>query len=152
MEITTYLRTASDNNDFLSLVVLLDEDLAIRDGEDHAFYAQFDTLDHIKNVIVCYHGGVAVGCGAFKPYNATTVEIKRMFVHPDFRGQGVATAILSELERWATEFQLTNCILETGTNNPNAIHLYHKTGYTVIPNYDQYATITTSICLGKTIV
>ena len=78
-------RTSSANLDFLSLVALLDEDLAIRDGEDHAFYAQFDTLDHIKNSIVCYYGDLAVGCGAFKPYYSTTAEIKRMFVHPDFR-------------------------------------------------------------------
>ena len=145
-------RTSSANLDFLSLVALLDEDLAIRDGEDHAFYAQFDTLDHIKNSIVCYHGDLAVGCGAFKPYNSTTAEIKRMFVHPDFRGQGIATAILNELERWATELQYTNCILETGTNNPNAIQLYYKAGYSVIPSYDQYENVTTSICLGKTIV
>ena len=75
-----------------------------------------------------------------------------MFVHPDFRGQGIATAILNELERWATELQYTNCILETGTNNPNAIQLYKKAGYSVIPNYDQYENVTTSICLGKTIV
>lgn len=148
----TFQRTTSDDSNFLHLVALLDEDLAIRDGEDHAFYAQFDTLDHIKNGIVCYHGNLAVGCGAFKPYNSTTAEIKRMFVHPDFRGQGIATAILNELERWATELQYTNCILETGTNNPNAIQLYNKAGYSVIPNYDQYENVTTSICLGKTIV
>ena len=148
----TFQRTTSDDSNFLHLVALLDEDLAIRDGEDHAFYAQFDTLDHIKNSIVCYHGDLAVGCGAFKPYNTTTAEIKRMFVHPDFRGQGIATAILNELERWATELQYTNCILETGTNNPNAIQLYKKAGYSVIPNYDQYENVTTSICLGKTIV
>lgn len=119
----TFQRTTSDNDDFLNLVTLLDEDLAIRDGEDHAFYAQFDTLDHIKNVVVGYHRDHAVGCGAFKPYNKTTAEIKRMFVRPDFRGQGIAKGILTALENWATEYGFTNCILETGTNNPPAIQL-----------------------------
>lgn len=144
-------RTTSDNDDFLNLVTLLDEDLAIRDGEDHAFYAQFDTLDHIKNVVVCYQGKIAVGCGAFKPYNKTTAEIKRMFVRPDFRGQGIAKGILSALENWASEYGFTNCILETGTNNSEAIQLYTKMGYSIIPNYDQYENVLTSVCLGKII-
>ncbi len=147
----TFERTTSDNENFLSLVTLLDEDLAIRDGEDHAFYAQFDTLDHIKNVVVCYQGKIAVGCGAFKPYNKTTAEIKRMFVRPDFRGQGIAKGILSALENWASEYGFTNCILETGTNNPQTIQLYTKMGYSIIPNYDQYENVVTSVCLGKII-
>lgn len=147
----TFQRITSDNDDFLNLVTLLDEDLAIRDGEDHAFYAQFDTLDHIKNVVVGYHRDHAVGCGAFKPYNKTTAEIKRMFVRPDFRGQGIAKGILTALENWAREYGFTNCILETGTNNPPAIQLYTKSGYTFIPNYDQYENVVTSICLGKII-
>jgi putative acetyltransferase len=147
----TFQRTTSDNDDFLNLVTLLDEDLAIRDGEDHAFYAQFDTLDHIKNVVVGYHRDHAVGCGAFKPYNKTTAEIKRMFVRPDFRGQGIAKGILTALENWAREYGFTNCILETGTNNPPAIQLYTKAGYSVIPNYDQYENVVTSVCLGKII-
>jgi len=148
----TFERTASDNKDFLSLVALLDEDLARRDGEDHAFYAQFDTLDHIKNVVVGYQGNHAIGCGAFKPYNSTTAEIKRMFVHPDFRGQGIARRILSALENWASEYGFTNCILETVTNNPEAIQLYTKMGYSIIPNFDQYENVVTSVCLGKSIV
>ena len=148
----TFERTASENKDFLNLVALLDEDLARRDGEDHAFYAQFDTLYHIKNVVVCYQGNHTIGCGAFKPYNSTTAEIKRMFVHPDFRGQGIARRILSALENWASEYGFTNCILETGTNNPEAIQLYTKAGYSVIPNYDQYENVVTSVCLGKSIV
>lgn len=148
----TFERTTSDNEDFLSLVALLDQDLAIRDGEDHAFYAQFDTLDHIKNVVVGYQGNYAIGCGAFKPYNNTTAEIKRMFVRPDFRGQGIAKGILSKLENWASEYGFTNCILETGTNNPQAIQLYTKAGYSVIPNYDKYENVVTSVCLGKSIV
>lgn len=147
----TFERTTSDNENFLSLVTLLDEDLAIRDGDDHAFYAQFDTLDHIKNVVVGYQGKIAVGCGAFKPYNKTTAEIKRMFVRPDFRGQGIAKGILSALENWASEYGFTNCILETGTNNPQAIQLYTKMGYSIIPNYDQYENVLTSVCLGKII-
>ena len=46
------VRTDSENVDFTSLVVLLDQDLAIRDGDEHAFYAQFNKTNHIKNVVL----------------------------------------------------------------------------------------------------
>lgn len=142
-------RTTSDNIDFQKLIVLLDEVLRIKDGEDHTFYAQYDTLDKINHVVVCYKETVAIGCGAFKDYDSNSVEIKRMFVHPDYRGKGIASAVLKELEIWAKENNYHNCILETGKNNPEAIALYHKSGYEIIPNYDQYENIDTSVCLKK---
>ena len=147
----TLKRTSSSNSDFQNLVVLLDIDLKIKDGEEHDFYAQFDTLDNIKNVMVCYEESVAIGCGAFKKYDTNTVEIKRMFVHPDFRGKGVASAVLKELEIWAEEINYTACVLETGKNNPEAIALYHKSGYDIIPNYDQYENVANSVCMKKII-
>ena len=61
-----FKRTHSEDPDFKNLVVLLDRHLAFLDGDDHEFYDQFDTLDNIKNVMVCYQEDVAVGCGAFK--------------------------------------------------------------------------------------
>ena len=145
----TLKRTTADNKDFRELVILLDQDLAIRDGEDHAFYTQFDKVDKINNVIVCYQNDKAIGCGAFKKFTTDTVEIKRMFVHPDFRGKGIASTILAALENWASESGYMNCVLETGKNNPGAISLYQKSGYKIIPNYDQYENIETSVCLKK---
>jgi len=145
----TLKRTSSSATDFQNLVVLLDIDLKIKDGEEHDFYAQFDKLDNIKNVVICYQESVAIGCGAFKEYDTNTVEIKRMFVHPDFRGKGVASAVLKELEIWAEETNYTACILETGKNNPEAVGLYHKSGYAIIPNYDQYENVANSVCMKK---
>jgi len=145
-------RTTSDNIDFQKLVVLLDEVLKIKDGIDHDFYAQYNKLDKINHVIVCYQQGIAVGCGAFKEYDSDTVEIKRMFVHPDYRGKGIASVVLKELEIWASEIHYTNCVLETGKNNPEAIALYQKSGYEIIPNYGQYENIDTSVCLKKLLI
>ena len=48
------IRTTSDNQDFIGLVKLLDADLAIRDSEDHSFYAQFNKIDKIKYVVMAY--------------------------------------------------------------------------------------------------
>lgn len=142
-------RTTSESIDFQKLVVLLDEVLRSRDAENHDFYAQHNTIDKIKHVVVIYQDTVAIGCGAFKEFDSDTVEIKRMFVHPDYRGKGIANTILKELEIWANELNYTNYVLETGTNNPTAIALYRKSGYEIIPNYGQYKNIETSICLKK---
>ena len=144
-------RTDSNSPDFQELVTKLDDELRIRDGADHPFYAQFNKLDAIRHVVVAYMDNVAVGCGAFRQYSVETVEIKRMFVRPVFRGQGIALLILSNLESWASEQDYTQCVLETGYNQPEAIALYNKAGYHQIPNYGPYAGVATSICFGKKI-
>lgn len=142
-------RTNSSNPNFIRLVKLLDADLAIRDGEDHAFYDQFNKIDNLQYVVVCYEADTAVGCGAIKPYNPRTMEIKRMFTLPDQRGKGIASKLLSELEKWALELGYTECVLETGIKQHEAIGLYHKNNYQRIPNYGQYANVDTSQCFSK---
>lgn len=147
----TLKRTNSDDTDFKNLVVLLDQDLKIRDGEDHSFYNQFNTTNTIKHVIVFYENGIAVGCGAFREKGNDTVEIKRMFVHPDYRKKGIASTLLEALEIWAAEVNYRYTILETGKNQPEAINLYQKQGYHITPNYPPYETMDNSVCMKKTL-
>ncbi|MEO7446310.1 MAG: GNAT family N-acetyltransferase [Ferruginibacter sp.] len=147
----TYTRTGSHNNDFISLVSFLDADLAIRDGEDHPFYDQFNKLDDINHVLVAYEGDDAVACGAMKPLSGEAMEIKRMYTLPGYRGQGIAATLLSHLEKWAASLGYKKCLLETGIRQPEAIALYEKMKYKRISNYDQYAGIDTSVCFGKEI-
>ncbi len=146
---TKLLRTDSGNRDFAGLVKFLDEDLAIRDGKDHAYYAQFNKIDKIKYVVVAYEDDKPVSCGAIKEYNSNTMEVKRMFTLPGYRGKGIATMVLIELENWAKELVYTKCILETGKKQPEAISLYKKNGYKQIPNYGQYAGMENSVCFEK---
>lgn len=148
---TRLKRTNSDDIDFINLVVLLDQDLKIRDGEDHTFYNQFNKIDKIKHAIVYYENDIAVGCGAFREKENDTVEIKRMFVNPDYRKRGIAAAVLKELENWAAELNYTYTILETGKKQPEAISLYQKSGYTIIPNYPPYEEMDNSVCMKKTL-
>jgi len=147
----TIVRTTSDNQDFVRLVRLLDADLAIRDGEEHAFYAQFNKIDKLKHVVLAYENDIPVGCGAIKEYELKTVEVKRMYVLPESRNGGIATRVLSALEEWAGELSYARCILETGKKQPEAIALYKKNGYTPIPNYGQYANVENSVCFEKKI-
>ena len=147
----TLKRTNSDDIDFINLVALLDQDLAIRDGEDHAFYNQFNKTDKIKHAVVYYENDIPVGCGAFREKESDKTEIKRMYVHPDHRKKGIASAVLKELEIWAKEAGYTYTILETGKNQPEAINLYQKQDYTIIPNYPPYEAIDNSVCMKKTL-
>lgn len=146
------LRTDSGNKNFLQLVKELDKDLAERDGKERDFYNRFNKLDKIKNVIVVYEGDIPAGCGAVKKYSYDTMEVKRMFTLPQFRSRGIASLVLAELEKWAIELGYSKCILETGKRQPEAIALYKKSGYKIIPNYDQYINISNSVCFLKTIL
>jgi GNAT superfamily N-acetyltransferase len=145
------VRTNSDNPDFISLVKLLDADLAHRDGSEHSFYAQFNKIDKIKYVVVAYEHDKAIGCGTIKQFSSGTMEIKRMYTLPEQRGKGVASSILNALEKWAAEMACNKCILETGNRQPEAIMLYQKSGYNRIPNYGQYQGIENSVCFEKEI-
>lgn len=145
----TLTRADSSNTDFQKLVAELDKDLAIRDGDEHAFFAQFNKIDAIKHVVVAYKGDKAVGCGAIKEYEPSVAEVKRMYVPEEHRGKGIASLILRELEKWAAELGYTKCILETGIKQPEAIGLYKKNGYTIIPNYGQYESVESSVCFEK---
>jgi len=146
------IRTDSNNRDFIELVKQLDIDLANRDREDHPFYAQFNKIDKIKHAVVAYEDDFPVSCGAFKEFEPGVVEIKRMYSLPVWRGKGMASRVLSELENWAAELGHIKCILETGYKQPEAIELYKKNGYIRIPNYGQYAGIENSLCFEKELI
>lgn len=145
----TLLRTDSQNEDFKSLVKLLDASLAVTDGDDHAFYDQFNKIDNIKYAVVAYKDNRAVGCGAIKQFDNRTVEVKRMYVSETERGYGIASVVLKELEDWATELGFFRTILETGSRQVEALALYPKNNYVVIENYGQYIGVENSVCFEK---
>ncbi|MBL7719921.1 MAG: GNAT family N-acetyltransferase [Flavipsychrobacter sp.] len=143
------LRITSTNEDYIKLVSELDKDLAIRDGNDAPFFAQYNKSDDIKHVVVAYMDNIPVGSGAIKHYADGVIEVKRMYVPPAHRGNGIASTVLRELEAWARELGYHKAILETGKKMVEAIRVYEKNGYTVIPNYGPYAGVDASICFEK---
>ncbi len=148
----TIKRTTSANSAFITLVKLLDSDIKIRDGDEHLFHAQYNKIDTINHVVIAYKNQDAVGCGAFKHFDDQTAEVKRMFVSPKYRGEGIATKVLIELENWAQELNYTTTVLETGIKYPEAIALYQKNGYTPIPRYGQYEEVLSSRCFKKELI
>jgi putative acetyltransferase len=145
------IRTNSDNPHFRQMVILLDGELTLQYGELQKHYAQFNHIGFIDTVVLAYENDVPAGCGCFRYFAPKTIEIKRMYVKPEYRGRGLSRLILDELEKWADELGYTDSVLETGNLQAGAIHLYHRSGYREIPNYGNYEGTETSICMSKKI-
>jgi GNAT superfamily N-acetyltransferase len=145
------IRTDSNHPDFIELIKALDAYLAKIDGDEHEYYHQFNKIDLLKNVVIVYGNSHALGCGAIKPLDSKSMEVKRMYTLPESRGKGIASKVLAELELWAKEMGYDRCNLETGKRMPDAVGLYQKMGYKIIDNYGQYAGVDNSVCFEKTI-
>ena len=146
------IRTNSENKDFVFLVKSLNDYLKIIDGEDHEFYNQYNNIDVLKNTVVAYINEIPIGCGAFKPYNTNTVEIKRMFTLPESREKGIASLILKELENWAKQSGYKYSVLETGKRQVEAVCFYDKMNYSIISNFGQYKNVPNSLCFQKKLI
>lgn len=146
------VRTNSENIDFINLVKKLDAYLTIVDGDDHDFYNQYNNIDVLKHVVVAYLNHTPVGCGAFKKFDNTSVEIKRMYTNPESRSGGIASKILKELEVWSNELGYNSCILETGIRQVEAVQFYKKNDYSIISNFGPYENIENSLCFKKELI
>lgn len=144
--------TDSENEGFAKLIKMLDEDLNLRYGELQKQYDVHNSVDHIKNVLLLYIDGCPAACGAFKRYDPESAELKRIFVAKEYRGRGFSKVIVSKLEEWAVREGFVYAVLETGIRQNEAISLYKKCGYDVIPNYGAYIGNSNSICMKKRIV
>ena len=148
-----YLKHCDNSSlDFQALVTKIDAELAIRDGDEHAFYHQFNGIESLDHVIVAYDKGQPVGCGAFKVRNKQQVEIKRMFVLTAVRKKGCASAVLTALETWAADEGFSEAILETGKAQIEALSFYPKQGYRIIPNFVPYVGVENSICFSRSLI
>ena len=101
--------------------------------------------------VVARIDGRAVACGAVRRLDESTVEVKRMYVEPDVRGQGVAKEVLAHLEAAARELGARRAVLETGIYQDEAIGLYIRAGYRKVDCWGEYLTSPTSVCYEKKI-
>ncbi|QYN16591.1 GNAT family N-acetyltransferase [Amycolatopsis sp. DSM 110486] len=109
--------------------------------------------------LVGYLEGVPVASGAWRAHDGPApafspgdVELKRMYVVESARGKGFARVMLAELERTAVAAGRLRAVLETGTEQPEAIALYGSSGYTRIPGYGVYKDEPDNRCFGKNLV
>lgn len=99
-------------------------------------------------LLACRHGEPA-GCGALRRFDDQTAEIKRMYIAPASRRQGIARRILVELEHHARAFGYRAIRLETGIRQPEAQRLYESLSYQRIPPFGPYVGNPTSVCYEK---
>ena len=78
-------------------------------------------------------------------------ELKRMYVNPTFRGQGLAKKLVIHLEEHSLEQNINVLRLETGIHQTEAIGLYEKLGFTRIPPFGEYKEDPLSIFYEKTL-
>ncbi|SCK10030.1 GNAT family N-acetyltransferase [Streptomyces sp. WMMB 322] len=76
-------------------------------------------------------------------------EIKRMYVVPEARGRGLARLVLAALEDDARAAGRTRMVLETGTEQPEAIGLYSSSGYGLTEKFGLYRFEPASRCYAK---
>lgn len=86
-------------------------------------------------LIVAVSNGAAVAGGAFRRYNATTAEPKRIWTASGQRRRGYGQLVLAELEQIALHRGYTRIYLTTGRRQPEAVALYLAAGYT--PLYER---------------
>jgi GNAT superfamily N-acetyltransferase len=101
--------------------------------------------------LVGYVDDVPVASGGWRAHPDGSVEVKRMYVLPSARGQGLARQLLAELELTAKRAGQHRIILETGSKQPEAEALYRSAGYTDVPAFGYYADYPNSIHLGKSL-
>jgi putative acetyltransferase len=99
--------------------------------------------------MVAYAGLLAVGCGALRPLDEMTAEIRRMYVRRDHRRQGVASTILRHLLSRAKHLGYERVSLETGHKQGAAMRLYESFGFVQIPPFGDYANDPTSVCYQR---
>lgn len=84
---------------------------------------------HIAAMLLARRDGRPVGCGGIRIRDASAVELKRMYVIPEERGRGIATELVTRLERMAAERGASRIVLDTTKRMTDAIRLYEQLGY-----------------------
>ncbi len=135
---------------------------ALRDAQQAELHVRYGSEDHEPGepptpdnvpffLVARTADGTPVGCGGLRPLGSGALEIKRMFVVPALRGQGVATAILRRIEEEAQVMGCPELFLETGTEQPDAMRFYEREGYRRIPNFGHYAGEAQSVCYARSL-
>jgi GNAT superfamily N-acetyltransferase len=118
-------------------------------GPDEAVVDPAEFIPPAGIFLVAEVDGVPAGCGAWRALPTGEAEIKRVYVEPAFRRRGLAALIVAALEDGAAAAGHGSVILNTGDQQPEALALYARLGYTPVPGYGIYACAPGAVFLGK---
>jgi GNAT superfamily N-acetyltransferase len=107
--------------------------------------------DQMLGSVVAFDDDELIGHAALRPFE-DSLEVKRVYVRPDHRGQGISKQLMFELEDIARERGIRSLILQTGTLQAEAIALYTKLGYVPIERFGAYAPVPFFLCFGKSLL
>jgi putative acetyltransferase len=124
-------------------------EISARYGVDDSEPGPPPTADDITVFLVAYDGDEPVGCGGLRQLDPAHGEVKRMYVVPSRRGTGVSTAVLRRLEDEARSRGWNRLVLETGTEQPDAMRFYEREGYAAIASFGYYRDSVHSRCYGR---
>ena len=111
-------------------------------------FIPYNLSESISDVLIAYADGKAIGCAGLKKYSGQDVEIKRVWVEPEWRGKHIATKLMDLLEDKARRMGYKRAILQTRPIMPDAVGLYENRGYVLIANYPPYDRLEGAICMA----
>ena len=139
---------AYDHPDVVALIDAMGHELDLRYGDGGLSPAAAADFERPGVLLVADLDGVPVGCGGIRPNGEDAGEVKRMYVDPTVRGKGIARTLLTALVAHAREVGMRRLMLETGTEQPEAVGLYESEGWTRIPAFGHYAHDPRTRCYG----
>src|SRR3954470_21617301 len=152
----TIERAQGPTDEIRLLVAQLEEELSAHYAahQRHGLALEAIFRPHI-HFFLARRAGQAVGCGGVALYPGSA-ELKRMFVAPDARGQGIANAVMERLAEVARTARRPLLRLETGDRQQAAIRFYERCGFRLCGPFEPYSSmppenIATSIFMEKPI-
>lgn len=141
-----------DNPALRKLSAELDDFYFALYGDAYHKYLPRNSLTGMAGAAVLYEEGQPIGCCCWKPYDAVTAEIKRVYVRPEARRKGVARRLMEAVELHAAKSGCHRALLDTATDTPEAVAFYKSLGYHVLKGgYGSYAGDADCICFEKAI-
>ena len=151
---TEYRWTDGNDEDFRKFYLKTEEYYSSIVGglKNREAFVPYNISESISDVLIASVSGTAVGCAGLKAYSPSDVEIKRVWVDPEFRGRHIAADMMDALERKASGLGFRRAILQTRPQMEAAVSLYGKRGYELVENYPPYDKLEGAICFAKDLV
>ena len=147
MSAITITAERPDTPDASALVAELDAELEpLYARESRHGYSVEKLLAEDVAFFVLRSDGEPAACGGIKLVGGEYAELKRMYVRPRFRGNGLAKGMLAHLAAHARGRGVSLLRLETGVHQHAAIALYERFGFVPIQPFGEYAPDPVSLC------
>lgn len=140
-----------DSQDYAMLAKKLDEYYFELVGDVQNRYAEVNKPYNMNQICVVYQDEQPIACGAWKQIDDETAEIKRIYVLPQHRRKGCASAIVTAMEQDAAKTGRHRFILETARTTADSASLYLSLGYEEIDYYGSPAGAENCRCFKKEI-